>query len=134
MRFSDEEGHQQRGRPSPKAIALLDGLEAPVLTLDAFRRILWWLFTGSAGAGTRTLVIYAIRENPRNAQQLSEGLQLDYTTVRHHLKVLEKNRIVVTEGDKYGKVYFLSDAMEAHWGELEEMLKGLGSKKRRVVS
>jgi DNA-binding transcriptional ArsR family regulator len=91
--------------------------------VDSFERLLWWLFAGSAGAKTRWLVLIAIREQPRNAQQLSEALKLDYTTIRHHLKVLEQNRIVVTEGDSYGKLYFLSDSMEAHWQNLEAILE-----------
>lgn len=91
--------------------------------MDSFERLLWWLFAGSAGARTRALVLGSIREEPRNAQQLSLALKLDYTTVRHHLKVLESNRLVLTEGDKYGKVYFISDNMEAHWDKLETILK-----------
>ncbi len=91
--------------------------------VDAFERLLWWLFAGSAGAKTRALVLSAIREEPRNAQQLSEALKLDYTTVRHHLRVLEQNRIVITEGDSYGKLYFLSDSMEAHWPSLQAILE-----------
>jgi DNA-binding transcriptional ArsR family regulator len=91
--------------------------------VDAFERLLWWLFAGSAGAKTRSLVLDAIKEEPRNAQQLSEALGLDYTTVRHHLKVLEQNRIIVTEGDSYGKLYFLSDSMEAHWSNLQAILE-----------
>lgn len=73
------------------------------ISMDAFERLLWWLFAGSTGAKTRLLVLEAIKEQPRNAQQLSQLLRLDYTTVRHHLGVLEKNRLVLTEGDKYGK-------------------------------
>jgi DNA-binding transcriptional ArsR family regulator len=91
--------------------------------VDAFERLLWWLFAGSTGAKTRSLVLNAIKEEPRNAQQLSEALNLDYTTVRHHLKVLEQNRIVVTEGDSYGKLYFLSESMEAHWPNLLAILE-----------
>jgi len=91
--------------------------------LDSFERLLWWLFAGSAGASTRKLVIFSIKEEPRNAQQLSIALKLDYTTVRHHLKVLESNRLVLTEGDKYGKVYFISDSMEAHWDKLREIVE-----------
>ena len=91
--------------------------------MDAFERLLWWLFAGSAGAKTRSLVLNAIKEEPRNAQQLSETLGLDYTTVRHHLKVLEQNRIIVTEGESYGKLYFLSDSMEAHWSNLQAILE-----------
>jgi DNA-binding transcriptional ArsR family regulator len=91
--------------------------------LDSFERLLWWLFAGSAGASTRATVLFAIKEQPRNAQQLSQRLGLDYTTVRHHLRVMESNRIVVTEGEKYGKIYFVSEAMESHWDKLNEILK-----------
>jgi DNA-binding transcriptional ArsR family regulator len=97
--------------------------------LDAFERLLWWLFAGSAGAKTRELVLSAIKEEPRNAQQLSDALNLDYTTIRHHLKVLEQNRIVVTEGSSYGKLYFVSDSMEAHWQNLQAILEK-GRKRR----
>lgn len=91
--------------------------------MDAFERLLWWLFAGSAGGKTRKLVLSAIREQPRNAQQLSEALHLDYTTIRHHLKVLEQNHLIVTEGEAYGKLYFISDSMEAHWTMLEAILR-----------
>ena len=57
-----------------------------------------------------------------NTLQLSQHLKLDYTTVRHHLRVLEKNGVVVTEGDKYGRLFFVSDAMEFHWSQLESIL------------
>jgi len=87
--------------------------------MDAFERLLWWLFAGSTGAQTRFQVLKAVREQPRNAQQLSQALNLDYTTIRHHLGVLEKNRLVLTEGEKYGKLYFVSEVMEANWGKLE---------------
>jgi DNA-binding transcriptional ArsR family regulator len=49
-----------------------------------------------------------------NAQLLAERLKLDYTTVRHHLFLLEKNRIAITEREKHGKVYFVTQAMEPH--------------------
>lgn len=68
-------------------------------------------------------MLFSIKEEPRNAQQLSIALNLDYTTVRHHLKVLESNRLVLTAGEKYGRVYFVSDSMEAHWGKLLEIIQ-----------
>jgi hypothetical protein len=30
---------------------------------------------------------------------------------------------VLTAGDKYGKVYFISDSMEAHWDKLLEVVQ-----------
>jgi DNA-binding transcriptional ArsR family regulator len=90
--------------------------------MDSFERLLWWLFAGSVGAKTRALVLYAIRDRPRNAWQLSQALGLDYTTVRHHLKVLESNRLIISEGNKYGKMYFVAEGMEQYWDLLERML------------
>ncbi len=91
--------------------------------MDSLERILWWLFAGSAGADTRTRVLRAIREQPRNAQQLAQALGLDYTTVRHHLRVMEKNGLVTTTGDRYGRLYFLSGSMESHWDIFEGILQ-----------
>jgi DNA-binding transcriptional ArsR family regulator len=89
--------------------------------VDSFGRLLWWLFGSSVGAPVRGKVLLAIREEPRNAQQLAEVLGLDYTTIRHHLRVLLKNQVLVTSGPRYGQVYFLSTAMESHWEDLERI-------------
>jgi DNA-binding transcriptional ArsR family regulator len=102
---------------------LLGARDAIVVSMDSFERLLWWLFAGSAGARTRSLVLFSLKEQPKNAQQLSQSLHLDYTTVRHHLRVLEANKIVLAEGDKYGRVYFVSEGMESHWQTLEGILK-----------
>lgn len=99
--------------------------------MDAFERLLWWLFAGSTGAETRAQVLRAIKEQPRNAQQLSQILGLDYTTVRHHLKVLERNRLLLTEGDKYGKLYFLSETMESNWSKLEDIIRKTSKQKEK---
>jgi len=114
-----------------KTIVLLRPMSAAAHNLDAFERLLWWLFAGSAGAATRAQVLKAIREEPRNAQQLSQSLDLDYTTIRHHLKVLEQNHIVIAEGETYGRLYFLSDSMEAHWSALEAILEKARRRERR---
>ncbi len=91
--------------------------------MDSIERILHWLFESSAGALTRIRIVRAIREKPRNALQLAEALGLDYTTVRHHLRVLEKNGLLSTAGERYGQVYFLSTSMESHWGVFERITK-----------
>jgi DNA-binding transcriptional ArsR family regulator len=99
---------------------------------DSFERLLWWLFAASAGASTRNLVLSSIRENPRNAQQLSHDLKLDYSTVRHHLRVLETNNLVVAEGEKYGRMYFVSETMESRWDKLETINKSKAVSKGRA--
>ncbi len=87
--------------------------------MDSFSRLLWWLFASSAGARTRGEIVAAIREEPRNAQQLALALRFDYSTVRHHLRVLQENRLVESSGEHYGQVYALTAVVEARWEELE---------------
>jgi DNA-binding transcriptional ArsR family regulator len=89
--------------------------------VDGVERLLWWLFGSSAGAATRARVARAIREDPRNAQQLAEALTLDYSTIRHHLKVLGSNGLLTTTGQRYGQVYFLSPSFEAKWEAFERI-------------
>lgn len=90
--------------------------------MDSFRRLLWWLFLSSAGGPTRVRVVTAIHTEPRNAQQLSVALGLDYTTVRHHLRVLEQNRLIEPGGGHYGQLYFLAPSLEQRWAELEAIV------------
>ncbi len=93
--------------------------------MDSFERVLWWLFRSSIGAATRARVLVAIRDEPRNAQQLAEGLALDYKTVRHHLRVLGKNGLVTTAGERYGQVYFLSPSIESRWAVFENIVRNM---------
>jgi len=94
-------------------------------SVDSVERVLWWLFGSSIGAATRARVLLAIRERPRNAQQLAEALGVDYTTVRHHLRVLGKNGLVATAGERYGQVYFPSASMESHWAAFERIVENV---------
>ena len=87
--------------------------------MDALARLFWWLFARSTGASTRLQLLQAVRDQPRNALQLSQALNMDYTTIRHHLGILEKNQLVLTEGGKYGRLYFVSEMMDANWNKLE---------------
>ena len=52
-----------------------------------------------------------------NANQLAETLHMDYKTVRHHLSVLLKNRLIVGEGEGYGTMYFISPELEQAYDE-----------------
>jgi DNA-binding transcriptional ArsR family regulator len=65
----------------------------------------------------------ALKESPQNANQLANRVGKDYRTIRHHLSVLEKNRIIISTGDKYAATYFLSPEMEANYALFEEILK-----------
>ena len=70
--------------------------------------VLWYVFLGSRGGDTRMRIVGLLRMHPANANQLKVALSLDYSTVRHSLRVLEKNRIIFAGEEKYGAVYRLS--------------------------
>lgn len=45
---------------------------------------------------------------------------MDYKTVRHHLKVLLRNRLILEVGEGYGSLFFVSLEIEQNY---EEFLK-----------
>jgi DNA-binding transcriptional ArsR family regulator len=93
--------------------------------------LLGWLIAGSRGGVTRAKIIETLRENPQNANQLANLLGMDYRTIRHHLKILQKNRIITSAGNGYGTTYFLSTEMEENYGIFEEILNKLWKKQKR---
>jgi len=94
--------------------------------MSALRRLLYWLIAGSEGGLNRARILLALRETPLNSNKLAERLGLNYKTVRHHLKVLEDNELVVSSAGGYGKVYFLSPQLEREYSTFQEILAGIG--------
>lgn len=94
----------------------------------SLRHLLGWLIAGTRGGPTRARIIEILKETPQNANQLATSMKLDYKTVRHHLTVLEKNRLISSIGDKYGASYFLSQMMEENYMLFEEILNRLWKK------
>jgi DNA-binding transcriptional ArsR family regulator len=84
-------------------------------------KALWYLLAGTRGGENRARLIRAIDERPRNANQLSERLGLEYNTIRYHLAKLEDHDVVETGGDEYGELYFLTDRFERHREEFERI-------------
>jgi len=94
----------------------------------SLKYLLGWLIAGTRGGPTRAKIIEALKETPQNANQLATLLKMDYKTMRHHLEVLEKNRIITSMGDRYGATYFLSQTLEDNYGVFEEIVKKIGKK------
>ncbi len=94
-------------------------MSAPVREL---KYILGWLIAGTRGGATRAKIIMALKEIPRNANQLAQQLGMDYRTIRHHLGVLTKNGILVSAGKGYGTTYFLAPQLEDNYGVFEAIL------------
>ena len=93
-----------------------------------FKHLLQWLVIGTRGGANRAQILEAIRVEPRNANQLTTLLEVDYRTIRHHLEVLEKNGLVTSMGEQYGKIYFLSAELEENFKVFEEIWNEIGKK------
>jgi len=94
----------------------------------SLKYLLGWLIAGTRGGPTRAKIIEKLKETPQNANQLAIMLKMDYKTIRHHLEVLEKNKIITSVGDRYGATYFLSQVMEENYFMFEEIMKKIGKK------
>lgn len=92
------------------------------------RRLLWYLLGAIRGGENRAKIIRVLRERPSNINQVSTRLQMDYRLVEHHMNVLRRNSMVISEGEHYGKVYFLSPWLESHFEIFEELVKRLNLK------
>lgn len=93
------------------------------------KNLLWYLIAGTKGGETRGKMVELLKNTPSNANKISEMLNLDYKTIRHHLNVLEKNNIItaVNKGN-YGAVYFLSETMKADMDVFNEIWARFGQK------
>lgn len=85
--------------------------------------VLWHLLASSRGADSRVRLIRSLERRPKNANQLADDLDLDYTTVRHHLDVLLRNNVVRKGGEDYGAVYLFTDQVRSNWAVVEEILE-----------
>ena len=75
-------------------------------------RLLWFHFAGTRGGDNRIKILYLLLKYPLNINKISEELQLDYKTIQHHIRILEKSNLITKMGDKYGILYFISNYLE----------------------
>jgi DNA-binding transcriptional ArsR family regulator len=84
------------------------------------RKLLSYLIEGSRGGKTRALILKRIAEKSYNANQLARDLNKDYKTIRHHLKVLIKNGIIIKKSDGYIDLYYISMNIESDLNEVNQ--------------
>ena len=80
--------------------------------MSYIKNVLYWLIANSLGGSNRGRIIEELFKKPQNANELSNNLNLEYKTVRYHLKVLEENKLITSVGGGYGKTYFPSEEIE----------------------
>ncbi len=78
-------------------------------TTPETKKLFWLLFAGSRGSDNRIRIMSALRKRPRNTNQLSNELGMEYKGTKHHLKNLEENNLVKKIGNHYGVTYYVSE-------------------------
>ena len=73
------------------------------------------------GGSNRVRILSTLEDRPQNQNRLAENLNLDYTTVQHHLDVLDDTGMLQCSGENYGAVYLLSDQARHHWDLIQEL-------------
>ena len=100
---------------------------------QSVRQLIGWLIAGTKGGKTRAKIIKILKNSPKNSNQLATLLKVNYKTIRHHITILEKNKLIISAGDHYSTAYFLSELMEENYGLFEEITsKTLKSEKRPI--
>jgi predicted transcriptional regulator len=103
-----------------------------IIVKDCFmgpiKNVLYWLLANSLGGFNRGRILKELFKKPQNANELSKNLNLEYKTVRYHLKVLEENKLITSVGGGYGKTYFPSEELEQNKGIFNEIWDEIGKK------
>jgi predicted transcriptional regulator len=86
------------------------------------------VFTGMNGRYTRLRIICSITEIPMNTLELSKKLVLDYKTIKHNIGVLEKNNLIVRQGEGYGDMFFPSDLISTNLPTLYKVIRKVEDK------
>ncbi len=89
-------------------------LTTPSQQAKSMEKALWYLFAGSRGGANRVRIVKELADQPRNANELADELDLNYNTIDHHLDMLEEHNVVEPSDHDYGKLYFLTDQFEQH--------------------
>ncbi|MDO5852106.1 MAG: winged helix-turn-helix domain-containing protein [Methanobacteriaceae archaeon] len=87
------------------------------------KKVLLWLILGTKGGINRARIIKKLNERPYNINQLSKELDVNYRTISHHINKLEEMNVVESYGEKYGKMYLLTDEMNENYDEFKNILE-----------
>ncbi len=92
----------------------------PVI-MDNLKQELSYLMLGQQGGENRIKILESIKDRPYNLNQLSNELDLNYRTIKHHIDILLDHELIVSSGEGYGDVFFLSSRLEENYDILKEI-------------
>jgi predicted transcriptional regulator len=99
--------------------------------MDSLKNVIYWLIANSLGGVNRGRILEELFNKPQNANELSKSLEIEYKTIRYHLKVLEENGILTSVGGGYGKTYFPTEKFEENKQHFTEIWDKIGKKSNK---
>ncbi len=93
--------------------------------MNSLKQELSYLMLGQQGGENRIKILEKLKERSYNLNQLSNELDLNYRTIKHHIDRLMEYDLIQESGQGYGKVYDLSSKLDENYEMLEEMKKKL---------
>ena len=109
-----------------RAKLAIEGAAVPRRVDPQTRSLLKYMFAATRGGRSRLCIVGLLLENRLNRHQLARAVGMDYKAVEHHLRVMEKNRLVERDGDGYGCTYRASALLEHGLHELVRAADALG--------
>lgn len=92
------------------------------------KEMFWQLFGSSRGAETRIKIMCVLRDIPRNTNQLSLDVKVDYKCIQHHLRKLEQDNVVTKMESGYSTMYYVSSLFESNQELFDEIVTKLYDK------
>lgn len=89
------------------------------------KRIFHIVFITSRGGTNRIRIVKLLLDAPLNTNQIAKELDLNFKAVQHHIKVLVKNNILTSVGEKYNVAFFPSTFLDENMEAFEEIVSKL---------
>lgn len=83
------------------------------------RRVFNFVVGASRGGPMRLKILELISRKPRNTNEITKKLGIDYKTTEYHLRVLRQNGIVVQSGQSYGSKFSISPLFRS-WNKVHK--------------
>ena len=94
----------------------------------ALLRIFEFSISGTRGGPVRLEILRLLAKNNMNINQISARLRLDYKTVQHHMRVLEKSGFVGKKMVNNENIYMLSALIRSNNEIMKLIWKDIGKK------
>ncbi len=75
---------------------------------------------GTRGGPMRLRILEEISRKPRNTNEISKAIGIDYKTAEYHLRVLKENGLVTESGSSYGSKFSVSPFFKS-WAKVHKM-------------